>query len=99
MSKFALAPILIVATIIIYPLFPIYAADTNSVGNTRTLLPAEVKGDTTQQRLDDLKAKIASREAALRVRLAAFKDQQKATLAQRISDTLNKINQNRTAEM
>lgn len=46
-----------------------------------------------------LKEKMASREAALKLKLHAFRDQKKATAAARISDNLNKINTNQTSQM
>jgi hypothetical protein len=42
---------------------------------------------------------VSSRSAALRTKLAAFKDKQKATLVQKVSDTLNQINSMRTDMM
>ncbi len=47
----------------------------------------------------DLRAKIASREAMLKDKLAKFKDQKKAEKISDISSELNKVNVNRTNEM
>jgi len=44
-------------------------------------------------------AKIATREASLRAKLAQFKNRNKAQIAERINTNLNKINQNRTSQM
>ncbi len=48
---------------------------------------------------DVRKAKIASREAALKAKLQTFKDKRKADLTQRISTTLNDINKQQTQQM
>lgn len=49
--------------------------------------------------LKQLKANMATREAALKAKIAAFKDKQKADLTQKISDNLNKINKQKTEQM
>lgn len=51
------------------------------------------------QKLEDMKAKIASREAAVKAKLQQFKDQRKASIALRVNTNLNKINQNQTDQM
>lgn len=60
-----------------------------------------VKQNTGTSRLSlspEMKDQIASREAVLKQKLQAFKDQRKAVVAQRISDNLNKVNKNVTDE-
>lgn len=52
-----------------------------------------------QDKVTAIKEKMASREAALRLKLDAFKDQRKAAVAQRVNTNLNRINQNQTAAM
>lgn len=51
------------------------------------------------QRREEIKARIASKAADLKTRLEQFKDQKKAQSAERISNTLNKINKIRTDQM
>lgn len=45
------------------------------------------------------KEKIASREAALKLKLNAFKDRTKAAIAEKVNTNLNRINQKRTEMM
>lgn len=52
-----------------------------------------------QQKVENIKEKIASREAALRLKLQTFKDKKKAEVADRVNTNLNKVNQNQTAQM
>jgi len=52
-----------------------------------------------RQKLEDMKAKTASREASVKAKLQQFKDQRKAEIALRVNTNLNKINQNQTGEM
>lgn len=55
--------------------------------------------DYTTERRTNLKEKIATREAALKAKLQAFKDQKKAEITERISNNLNRINAKRTEQM
>lgn len=57
------------------------------------------KREVVAQKVDTLKERKATREAALKVRLDTFRDQRKATAAARISENLNKINDKQTAQM
>lgn len=52
-----------------------------------------------QERLETRKENIASRTAALKTRLAKFKDQKKADRVEKFNENLNKINENRTNSM
>ena len=52
-----------------------------------------------RRKLEDIRAKIASREAEMRLKFQQFKDKQKATIAERVNTSLNKINQNQTDQM
>ncbi len=52
-----------------------------------------------ENRLAIIKDQMATREAALRLKLQSFKDQKKASAAARISTNLNQINQNQTSQM
>lgn len=46
-----------------------------------------------------MKEKLASKTAALKTKLAAFKDQKKASIAERVNTKLNALNQNQTTQM
>jgi hypothetical protein len=92
---------LIAAVIIIHPLFPIYAADSRTINASQSGTKnerVEIKDQIDDFR-SSLKTLAASRQASLKTKLATFKDQAKAQIAQRVSDNLNQINQRRTAEM
>lgn len=52
-----------------------------------------------EDRIAGEREKIASKAALLKTRLQAFKDQVKASLAERINTNLNMINQNQTRQM
>lgn len=52
-----------------------------------------------QQKVDTTKEKFASRAAALKTKLQAFKDQQKAIIVERLNTNLNTINQNQIKQM
>lgn len=58
-----------------------------------------IKRQIVKQKVDTIKEKMATREAALKLKLQAFRDQKKATAAARISDNLNKINTRETEQM
>src|SRR5258708_2782224 len=83
---------------------PMRFSDSSSSGR-----PGAVTGTVIQrieqrqvqlgQKLQDMTQKLASREAALKLRLQQFKDQKKASKVSDFSSMLNKINQNRTDMM
>ncbi len=52
-----------------------------------------------ENQMANIKEKLASKEALLKVKLQTFKDQKKASAAARISTNLNQINQNQTTQM
>lgn len=58
-----------------------------------------VKTVNVENRIESIKEKIASREAALKVKLQTFKDKKKAAIAERIDTLLNKINLERVIQM
>ncbi|TSC86645.1 MAG: Uncharacterized protein G01um10147_857 [Microgenomates group bacterium Gr01-1014_7] len=61
---------------------------------------AKEEGTTTRkEKVAAVKEKMATREAALKKKLDAFKDRKKATYSAKISENLNKINQKQTASM
>lgn len=59
----------------------------------------DAKTQKLENRIEDIRAKIASKEAALKARLQKFKNKRKAEITERISTNLNKINKNRTEEI
>ncbi len=90
--------------------YPAFAQDSTSSAVKPTLRNQTVnktklqeKLETREQRIEDrinvMREKIASKAAALKVKLQTFRDQKKAEIAGRINDLLNKINQNQTAQM
>lgn len=62
-------------------------------------VPERLTSTDIENKLSVMKEKLASREAVLKVKLQSFRDKKKATAAARISENLNKINQNQTAAM
>ncbi len=64
-----------------------------------TSSPTRRNKEFVAQRQENIKEKMASREAALKSKLALFKDQRKANLTSRVNDTLAMINQQRTSQM
>lgn len=60
---------------------------------------AELRKEAIKAEIATVREKWASKTAELKTRLQTFKDQQKAAIAERINNTLDKINQNQTAQM
>ncbi len=93
-------------------LFTTLVSPAFAVGISATVEGPEVKLDASSAaavraklnqkaeiRKENIQEKIASRTAVLKEKLAAFKDQQKAQIAERINANLNAINQNQTSQM
>lgn len=78
--------------------FALPAFGQNTLIKTATGTAAKRPG-LIQQKVDTTKEKLASRTAALKTKLQAFKDQQKAIIAERLNTNLNAINQNQTKQM
>lgn len=96
--------LVISAASIILLITPAFAQDSTS--STKVKLPRTntrsfetPKANMSRERLDNIKTKIASREATVKLKLAKFKDQQKAKIAEKVNTNLNKINQNQTDQM
>lgn len=82
-------------------------------GPTTATSPAATRKELVQQKTEvrkdfleakrtavaNLKEKMATREAALKTKLKAFRDQKKATVAERVNTNLNGINAKRTDQM
>lgn len=76
---------------LLFAAFPVWAKESTSGATNRR--------ENIQDRIDNMRAKIASREAILRAKLQKFKDQRKAEVAERVNTNLNRINQNQTQRM
>ena len=112
MSKTLILPKAIFALIAFFLIlalsYPVWAKDPPA-GKQNAASPAakkaeikqkiETKMETIQEKLEAKKAQIATREAALKAKLESFKDQKKATIAARVSENLNKINDKQTEQM
>ncbi len=81
----------ILLAIILTAAYPAFAIDGTRVATQRKEL--------AQERIDNIKEKMASREAELKTKLSKFKDQQKARIAERVNTNLNMINKNQTTKM
>lgn len=95
---------LLLLAISAYPVFaqvPLKA--TPPVNRFKTVGPASgpgvVRKPFIQEKIEDLKEKMASKTAVLKAKLAAFKDKRKAEIAERINTALNRINQIQTTQM
>jgi len=106
--------VLFAAILLIILAFPVLAQDSSTSATTPGLGDrmnvVSAKRQIAQEKLitrqEDITSKIAatrervaSKAAALKTRLQTFKDQRKATLAEKININLDNINQNRTAQM
>lgn len=84
-----------------------FAKDIPATATTSARKPVEINRMPPQRinimkienQIENMREKIASKEAILRTKLEKFKDQKKATAAARISTNLNQINQNQTTQM
>lgn len=91
--------------ILFIPLYPVYAKDStpsakNSTASSsmRQQKLAQARG-TVKDQLEIRKESIATREAALKEKLAKFRDKNKAATVERINAHLVAINKKRTDEM
>lgn len=83
---------------------PAFAADSTPSTTRKDLIKEKVETrkevtQTKQTTIQNLKEQMATREAALKLKLKAFRDKKKATVAERVSTNLNNINAQRTAQM
>lgn len=86
---------LLIATLFLALATPFTFAQSTATTSSKL----EQRKANIQQKIEDRKEKVASRSAALRAKFKSFKDQKKAEIADRVETNLNKVNQNRTAEM
>lgn len=55
--------------------------------------------EKVREKVEVVKEKMSTREAALKAKLAAFKDKRKAEIADRVNTSLNQINKKQTVQM
>ncbi len=91
--------------LLVLAVYPVLAQDatTSSTAREKLLQRAreakEIRKEKVEQKIALVTENQASREAALKTKLATFRNKEKATAAARISTNLNMINQNQTAQM
>ncbi len=83
--------LLIVFSLVFISTCAAYAKESTGTATTRK--------EKIQQRVEVRKENMATRAATLKEKLKNFRDQKKATAAARISENLNKINDNQTSQM
>jgi hypothetical protein len=83
---------MIAAFLVVYPAF---AQERKDIVKQRV----ETRKELATLRRADVMEKMASREAALKLKLDTFRDQRKATVAAKINTNLNKINDKQTEMM
>ncbi len=88
----SILPVLVI-TLFLFALGTTVLAETPNATSTG-VTKRETTLDNRQTKLETRKD-TASREANLKLKLDKFKDQKKATIVQRVSDNLNRINQTR----
>lgn len=82
--------------------YPVFAKDSTNAATIKRPIVAQrltTEIQKLENKMEDLRIRQASREAVLKTKLEAFKDQKKATISARVSANLNQINQNQTAQM
>lgn len=100
--KKVLAAILSALVLSVSPLS--LAKETASTHSTREKIETRKekvrdKKEKIETKIENLREKTASKEAALREKLAKFRDTKKAAVVERVNINLNQINTRRTAEM
>lgn len=94
--KKLLSAALIITGFLLAPLYPVFAQTT---AITPRPLPLRPEASISAKPLLIGRENLASRSAELKAKLLGFRDKQKATMVQRINDTLAMINKNRTDTM
>lgn len=72
---------------------------TSAATPRNQLLQQRLTIKNVEDQIAAMREKLASRAALLKTKLQAFKDQNKAMIAERVSTNLNQINQNQTTQM
>lgn len=96
-----LAFILFFLTLLAIAAYPVIAEEStpSSARKVKVEQKIETRKANVAARIENIKEKMASREAALKLKLETFKDKRKAEIATRVNTNLNKINENQTAQM
>jgi len=100
MSRFGLSKtsaILIGLSILATSVGTAFAADPSGTTSARRV--EKINITNIEKNIATMREKLASKEAALKLKLQTFRDQKKATAAARISTNLNQINQKQTTQM
>lgn len=97
-------PILITATVLLTPLYPIYAQGGATPEVDARIMPIQASGaGAFKSPLSDQvmarKEKMATRAAELKAKLARFKDKAKAKRVENLNNNLNTVNTNLTTAM
>ena len=80
----------------------VLAEDATSVGTIKPPLRGQLintRKETVDNKIASMREKIASKEAVLKAKLGAFKDQKKAQTATRVNTNLSTINKNQTDQL
>lgn len=93
MKKILPVVLVLFAALYLNPIYPVFAQQNTSA--LQRLKARQQLAATNSTLLSDFREKAASRAAELKQKLANFRDQRKATLAEKINTNLTKINQNR----
>lgn len=107
MNKFL--PAIIVLTVLLTPMYPIYAQGTsttparNTKSSTSSAKPVMEKIEKAGQKMENtilkMENKLASREAELKNKLLKFKNRTKATRVENINSNLSEVNSKATDRM
>lgn len=72
---------------------------TSTATNKNQLLYQKITIKNIEDQIANMRERLASKTALLKTKLQTFKDQTKATIAERVNANLNQINQNQTRQM
>lgn len=89
-------------SLLVLTVFPVFAQDSATPSSARKQLlekNLETRKEKIANKIATIKETQASREAILRTKLQAFKNQKKASAAARINTNLNQINQKQVEQM
>lgn len=91
-----LLPAILVFALYLQPLYPVFAQATSTSPATLRQQRIQERKTAVAEKIDSVKERVASREAALKTKLAKFKDKKKALVAERVGANLSKVNEKRT---
>lgn len=95
---FRVSAVLILFCALLIATYPVWAKDLPA-GRQDSTSTGTTRREAAKERITSLKERLASKEAALKARLEQFKDKRKAEVTQKISNTLNRINEKHTQMM